>query len=174
MPRKNHPTLDVKIRDAEMHRKYILEHPLTPEQRSRKIEQERARYNRDLESNRLRCRERKRKQRQKAFDLLGGACTICGSRYAITFDHINGDGTRERKSGEGNNIEVQILAGRKDIRILCFSCNHLARKDVYGPDIALWPTEVLVELQEIKRWRAEVLEKNEQCDTMEITNESQS
>lgn len=162
MPRINPPTPEAKNRDAELHKKYITEHPLTEEQRSRKLEQERVRYHKDVYKSRKIITARKRIRKQEALDLLGSYCMACGNSYSNTFDHINGNGTKERKSGESSNIVSKILAGRtEDMRVLCFSCNHLARKDVFGPNINIWPTEVLNDLSDLKKWWAERRKQNE-------------
>jgi hypothetical protein len=66
--------------------------------------------------------------KQKVFDILGNACTICGfnDKRALQFDHINGDGYLERKklrSGMGLwRSFIRDPKIKERIQVLC--CNH--------------------------------------------------
>ncbi len=67
------------------------------------------------------------------FALLGDECVHCGfkDRRALQVDHINGGGSKERKSKGGTYgfqfMVKQITSGRKDYQILCANCNWIKR-----------------------------------------------
>lgn len=86
----------------------------------------------------LRDRHAKQRYETKAsiIDKLGGSCKRCGfsDHRALQFDHINGDGAKERNS-EGfdwwswvkklDTMTIEDLSNR--IQILCANCNQIKR-----------------------------------------------
>lgn len=75
-------------------------------------------------------REVRLRRRANAVAALGGECVECGydkDIRALQFDHINGGGGKERKSGIiGAAFENAIIRGeRDDIQLLCANCNQI-------------------------------------------------
>ena len=70
----------------------------------------------------------------------GGECVACGEKDVdvLTIDHILCNGQVDRKFGAGKGFYRMLLKTplRKDLQILCFSCQW--RKNIYGPDISTW------------------------------------
>jgi RNase P/RNase MRP subunit p30 len=72
-----------------------------------------------------------RKLKNEILNLLGGKCELCRySGIALQIDHINDDGSLERKkfiNGGNNrywkNILDKIKSGSKDYQLLCANCN---------------------------------------------------
>lgn len=58
----------------------------------------------------------------------GGCCSCCGETIPefLCFDHIEGNGTKERRSGLAGETFLRRLKKehRDDIRILCWNCNE--------------------------------------------------
>jgi hypothetical protein len=77
---------------------------------------------------------RKIQQVAQAKEILGNRCNCCGETEPkfLTFDHINGGGTKERKPGVDHvNPYRYIISNPKQIKfqLLCYNCNcgqHLA------------------------------------------------
>ena len=68
-----------------------------------------------------------RELRAKCIQLYGGKCECCGETRPefLAFDHINGGGTKQRKSLGGHFVEWLASRPAKDpgIRVLCHNCN---------------------------------------------------
>ena len=77
----------------------------------------------------------RRKIRENLIKEYGGICRCCGEtdiRF-LTFDHINGGGTKERKLLKRNGSHYYLVlrkTKREDIQILCYNCN--CSKGIYG------------------------------------------
>lgn len=71
------------------------------------------------------------RHKEIAFQLLGRKCVLCGfdDVRALTFDHINGGGSAERKKTDGGSIMRRICKDPKDFRVLCWNCNWIAYID---------------------------------------------
>ena len=71
------------------------------------------------------------KCRLAVIEKLGGACARCGfsDARALQIDHINGGGSKERKSICTSNIVLRILKhGPQDkYQLLCANCNWIKR-----------------------------------------------
>ena len=84
----------------------------------------------------------RKKQRQYRFNMrermiksYGGICKCCGEKEIkfLTFDHINGDGRKERRERGliGSYFYAHLLKNHpKNIQILCYNCN--CSKGNYG------------------------------------------
>jgi 5-methylcytosine-specific restriction endonuclease McrA len=78
----------------------------------------------------------KRSQHMKkvrAFMLLGGKCYNCGDNrmQALEFDHLNGNGSKERQEiGRGATMTQEVLKRPFDFQILCGSCHNLKTSNV--------------------------------------------
>ncbi len=87
----------------------------------------------------------RQKLKAEIINLYGGVCCACGfsDLAGLSIDHANGDGYRERESLEGykfyEHLRKEWRAGRKraDLRVLCMTCQFMARE--YGSDTSLWP-----------------------------------
>ena len=79
--------------------------------------------------------ERTRKFRLQLFEVMGGAkCVRCGfiDIRALQFDHINGNGRKNRKQLKGSLGMYQYYAthpeeARADLQILCANCNWIKK-----------------------------------------------
>lgn len=75
-----------------------------------------------------------RERRERAMDLLASGCVRCGEtdKVVLTFDHINGDGARDRANGvKTREIVKAILEGnRTRFQVLCHNCNHRKRMEL--------------------------------------------
>jgi len=75
-------------------------------------------------------REYRRKNRQKAIELLGGICTRCGfsDPRALQIDHIKGGGGKEILAHSSDYIARRICRGEsEDYQLLCANCNWIKR-----------------------------------------------
>lgn len=76
--------------------------------------------------------ERKKKQRQQLLDMYGNVCVVCGfdNPLALTLDHINGDGNKERrKHGEHKIYRLALEKYQpKKYRTLCMNCQFIERQ----------------------------------------------
>ncbi len=70
------------------------------------------------------------KNRHKVFTHYGSKCACCGEseQSFLTLDHINGDGSAQRRSakvGAGQNYYRHIIRQDfpKDLQLLCWNCN---------------------------------------------------
>ena len=70
----------------------------------------------------------------QVFEILGKQCALCGDNYifALSVDHINGNGAEERKRGERTlSLYKKIIDAPVDAlvhyRTLCMKCNWLSR-----------------------------------------------
>lgn len=75
-----------------------------------------------------------KKMRLLAMDQLGGPfCKSCGFNdyRALHFDHINGGGTRERRSlgQDQKRIIKRILQASNEFQVLCANCNWIKRHE---------------------------------------------
>lgn len=71
--------------------------------------------------------------RQQAIEIMGSKCCDCGfsDPRALQFDHIDGGGQAERRSGQNNHWVVrQILKGNTEpFQLLCANCNWIKRHE---------------------------------------------
>ena len=79
-------------------------------------------------------REKSRSDRERVLAHYGGSCQCCGeSQYEfLTIDHIEGGGSKHRRSGGAGKI-VRWLIGNGmpgGYRVLCWNCNAAA--GIYG------------------------------------------
>ena len=81
--------------------------------------------------------------KQKVMDKYGGKCRFCTAKdiACLTIDHINDDGSEERRNGGGYGIRfyrnLLKIPIRDDLQCLCINCQW--RKRAYGPDPSKWP-----------------------------------
>lgn len=71
--------------------------------------------------------------RRKVFDLLGRVCVKCGfsDARALQVDHINNNGTEERKIYKGQKMYRHVLKMKGvGYQTLCANCNWIKRIDV--------------------------------------------
>lgn len=89
-----------------------------------------ARY-RNSEKCRIGNRRRLEKVIDQIFSIIEAKCVICGylDRRALQIDHINGDGTEERRHRSGYSYYLYILRHIHEGRyqILCANCNQIRR-----------------------------------------------
>src|SRR5262249_34066577 len=69
-----------------------------------------------------------RKLRDEVLDRYGGCCACCGEscKDFLTIDHINGGGSRERrtfKKGYSWYLYLRKAELRADLRVFCANCN---------------------------------------------------
>ena len=73
----------------------------------------------------------KKEHRAKIIVLLGSKCSKCGFSdvRALDIDHINSNGTQERKQYKRDSYYLHILkairSGSKDYQLLCCNCNRI-------------------------------------------------
>jgi hypothetical protein len=78
-------------------------------------------------------RARRQKLKEQIFDLLGRQCVVCGydtDIRALQIDHVNGGGTRHRKSFPSMTAYYEhILASGTsgEFQTLCANCNQIKR-----------------------------------------------
>lgn len=79
-------------------------------------------------------RQRSKRIRLEAIDLLGGVCQTCGFSdvRALQFDHINGGGSKDRvKSGNSSYVASLIIKNfpesKNKYQVLCANCNWIKR-----------------------------------------------
>ncbi len=72
-------------------------------------------------------RNRRNNLKLKIFKVYGDACKCCGEKNTkfLTIDHINNNGTIQRKMKKVHNTHKWIIENNfpKDIQILCWNCN---------------------------------------------------
>lgn len=63
----------------------------------------------------------------RAFMLLGGRCENCGDNrmQALELDHINGNGSKERKSLGHIKMFNEVFKRPSDFQLLCGTCHNL-------------------------------------------------
>lgn len=72
-------------------------------------------------------------QRMRMFNLLGYKCIKCGFSdiRALQFDHINSDGSIERKELKANKFLRYYInhpqEAKEKLQVLCANCNHIKR-----------------------------------------------
>ena len=108
-----------------------------------------AKYNKDYYHKNIdKCRNTNRKCRhkryneikQETFKILGNKCCNpfnlphpdwCNDPRCLQIDHVNGNGAKERKTINSNNLPLYILkaikSGSKDYQLLCANCNWIKR-----------------------------------------------
>jgi len=79
-------------------------------------------------------RNRYRKNRQVAINLLGRVCAKCGfdDPRALQIDHVNGGGTRERrlKKNTSARLLMDVINDRSGkYQLLCANCNWIKRSE---------------------------------------------
>jgi hypothetical protein len=71
------------------------------------------------------------KARRKALRIMGDKCVRCGFSdwRALQFDHVDGDGHQESRSGNTGIVIRKILRNicREKFQILCANCNWIKR-----------------------------------------------
>ena len=76
-------------------------------------------------------RNAKQRLREKLFDIYGHKCAVCGfdDKRALTLDHINNNGNKERKEfGErGVYQKARDNFSPDAYRILCMNCQFIER-----------------------------------------------
>lgn len=74
---------------------------------------------------------RNRTLRERAIQLLGGACAHCGltDRRCLQIDHVNGGGTRELREVGNQGICARIAKTQQTegYQLLCANCNWIKR-----------------------------------------------
>lgn len=79
------------------------------------------------------------KRREELINLYGGKCVKCGysDHRALQFDHINGDGSIDKKNGIRNvKLYNEIKNNRNRFQLLCANCNWIKRyenNELAGP-----------------------------------------
>ena len=70
--------------------------------------------------------------RNKALDLYGHKCELCGSVDFLEFHHLNLDGVEERKVYSDKKLNKSLADGNKrsDLQLLCRSCHHRIHNDL--------------------------------------------
>ena len=75
-----------------------------------------------------------RRLRREAVACLGGKCVRCGfsDPRALQIDHINGGGSKERKTTGFNrhfnyNVQDSVAKGEGKYQLLCANCNWIKR-----------------------------------------------
>jgi hypothetical protein len=105
---------------------------------------EKKRYERNKETILLRQKINGQKIKAAAMRMYGGCCAVCKTNElaVMTIDHINNDGTKERKN-TNRHLYSRLLKQsiRPDLQVLCFSCQW--RKRLYGSDVNLWDEKAL-------------------------------
>lgn len=88
------------------------------------------RYNRLMKA-----RARRQELREQIIALLGGKCVACGfdDERAFQIDHVNSDGSIDRRKGGSHDIYLRILrsikANENKYQLLCANCNWIKRID---------------------------------------------
>jgi len=102
----------------------------------KKLSPQLAFYRRNKEVLRKKAKEKLKSQRLEAMVHYGGnppQCKCCGESKIefLSFDHINGGGSKHRKSGIGN-ISYWLVKNKfpEGFQILCHNCNQA--KSYYG------------------------------------------
>ena len=115
-----------KEHEKERHRVYYESH--------KEYEKEyRDRYNKEHRQYRINQKKIYNKNvREKALDLYGHKCELCGSVDHLEFHHLNFDGEEERKVYSGKNLYKSLSDGNKrnDLQLLCRSCHHKIHNDL--------------------------------------------
>lgn len=70
--------------------------------------------------------------RNKCLKILGKVCVKCGftDERALTIDHINGGGCKERTTKGGSYYSFlfkKLSKGNKDYQLLCANCNQIKK-----------------------------------------------
>jgi 5-methylcytosine-specific restriction endonuclease McrA len=84
------------------------------------------------EADRLAEAKRRQAIRQRVIAHLGGKCAICGFRdpRALQVDHVNGGGTRHRKTVSTHRVwKVALISDPGVYQLLCASCNQIKRHE---------------------------------------------
>lgn len=75
-------------------------------------------------------RDLERRHRSAALDALGGRCVHCGidDVRVLCIDHIDGGGTRERRSGRKQTVFYKAVSeDTTGFQALCHNCNWIKR-----------------------------------------------
>ena len=88
----------------------------------------------DKWADRLRSsRETTRRLRETVLSKYGGHCTCCDEAELafLQVDHVNDDGTAERRGYTGQKFYRMLRDGplREDLQVLCANCNQAKRRD---------------------------------------------
>lgn len=141
MPRDPEKKKESNRRYREAHREELREynrlHNQTEERKQaqkrnyEKFRSDPERWKRKLEMDKVRNRRYRDEIRQKIISLLGGKCVRCGFTdwRALQIDHINGGGSRERKTARSMSAYYrQIIESNGDgYQLLCANCNQIKR-----------------------------------------------
>lgn len=80
------------------------------------------------ETARKNWRDRERKLRQEVLEKFGARCVICGyatDSRALELDHVNNNGTTERKTMRHSEILKRALEHPEEYQLLCANCNRI-------------------------------------------------
>lgn len=109
--------------EAEYQKRYRHEHPGASAALQRRS------YMRHREERVILARRKRAELKEKVLTHYGGRCQCCGetAREFLTIDHINGGGTKHRRSvaTSGDTFYRWIVRTGfpADLRVLCFNCN---------------------------------------------------
>jgi hypothetical protein len=102
---------------------------MKPERRLRAQKNSPEQKARNAASKRRWYAENQARRRHEARELCGGAfCVRCGfsDERALTFDHPDGGGNKERMRGLSTDVVVsRVLRGDTGFRVLCWNCNWI-------------------------------------------------
>lgn len=90
-------------------------------------------YNKEYKQYRINYKKTYDKNiREKALDLYGHRCELCGSVDHLEFHHLNLNGEEERKYYSSKNLYKSLADGNKrsDLQLLCRSCHHKIHNDL--------------------------------------------
>lgn len=140
------PSNTTRTYNKEAKGKYYLEHREYLKQKS--IERYYANIDHYRERNCLRTKIKTKENRYKVFQRLGFSCVKCGFNdiRALQFDHINGGGSKERRSMRPYLYYAHLLEDpdlELKIQVLCANCNIIKvvengeYNDKYGHSISI-------------------------------------
>lgn len=103
---------------------------------ARTLASKRKNWNEYLERNRISNQKSRALIKAKAIAALGGKCVRCGyddNIFALQIDHINGDGSQDRKSRNNNQWslykDIVNFNMRDKYQVLCANCNQIKRME---------------------------------------------
>ncbi len=122
-----------KEKQREANRRWYKRHPEKAREKARNYQ--RRKWATRPEVARKYQRDYRSRVREKVLLAYGGKCACCGETNLkfLTFDHIDGGGTKERRlTGKmGSTFYLTLMRERRtDIQVLCFNCN--CARYIYG------------------------------------------